>query len=170
LTTVARHEYWEDFALGDRCTSGGRTVAESDILAFAGLTGDFYPLHVDEEFARETRFGGRIAHGILTLALSVGQVALTGYYAESILALAGVDNVRATAPVRIGDTLHTDFEVVGKRESRHPEQGLITLAYTVSNQRREQVMTFEIKLVLRRLPAAPAGIAIPDVVDGRRQG
>jgi acyl dehydratase len=168
LTSVARHKYWEDFELGDRCTSGGRTVAESDILAFAGLTGDFYPLHVDEEFARETAFGGRIAHGILTLALSIGQVVLTGYYAESILALAGVDNVRAIAPVRIGDTIHTDVEVLDKRESRRHEQGLITLAYTVSNQRREQVMTFEMKLVLRRLPAAVMGNGTRDSLDGRR--
>ena len=168
--TVARHQYWEDFAVGERFSSGGRTVAESDILGFAGLTGDFYPLHVDEEFARETNFGGRIAHGILTLALSVGQVVLTGCYAQSIVALAGVDEVRATAPVHIGDTIHTDVEVLGKRESRRTEQGQIRLAYTVSNQRDEQVMTFEMRLVLRRSPAALTGNGARDSLDGRRQG
>jgi 3-hydroxybutyryl-CoA dehydratase len=156
VTLVARHENWEDFAVGERFSSAGRTVAESDILTFAGLTGDFYPLHVDAEFARESPFGSRIAHGILTLALSIGQVVLTGVYGESIVALAGVDNVRATAPVRIGDTLRTEVEVLAKRESHRPEQGQVTLNYSVNNQRHESVMTFQMRLVLRRAPG-PTG-------------
>ena len=150
MTGTFRHESWEDFVLGEHFTSGGRTVTESDILAFAGLSGDFYPLHVDEEFARESSFGGRIAHGVLTLALAVGQVVLTGVYGEAINALAGIDNVRAVAPVHIGDTLRTDVEVIDKRETRRPDRGLVTLSYRVSNQRHERVMTFELQLVLRR--------------------
>ena len=151
MGVVARHNCWEDFAVGERFSSSGRTVAESDILAFAGLSGDFYPLHVDEEFARQSRFGGRIAHGVLTLALSVGQVVLTGVYGEAITALAGIDSVRALAPVRIGDTLRTDVEVIDMRESHRPGVGEISLRYTVQNQRQEQVMTFDMRLILTRL-------------------
>ena len=150
MTGTVRHESWEDFVIGERFSSGGRTVAEADILSFAGLTGDFYPLHVDEEFARESAFGGRIAHGVLTLALAVGQVVLTGVYGESIHALAGIDRVRATAPVHIGDTLRTDVEVLDKRETRHAGRGIVSLGYTISNQRQEAVMAFELQLVLRR--------------------
>jgi acyl dehydratase len=87
---------------------------------------------------------------VLTLALSVGQVVLSGVYGESIVALAAIEEVKALAPVRIGDTLRTDVEVVGKRELRRPEQGLISVWYGVRNQHQEQVMTFEMRLVIRR--------------------
>lgn len=153
MTGTVRRDSWEDFVVGEHFSSGGRTVTETDILSFAGLSGDFYPLHVDEEFARDSSFGGRIAHGVLTLALAVGQVVLTGVYGSGIDALAGIDRVRAIAPVRIGDTLRTEVEVLDKRETRRPDRGLVTLGYSVCNQRQEQVMTFELRLVFRRSAA-----------------
>src|SRR5579859_3818807 len=78
---------FEDFPPGTAVVSPGRTIEAADINAFAGLTGDFYPLHVDEEAARATRFGGRIAHGPLTFSMAVGLVGLSGFYGDAVEAL-----------------------------------------------------------------------------------
>ena len=76
----SRGRYWEDFAVGERLVTGRRTVDGGDVSRFAGLSGDFNPLHTDEVFAQQTPFGGRVAHGILTLAVSNGQQNLSCWF------------------------------------------------------------------------------------------
>ena len=147
---TASHEYFEDYEIGDRFTTTGRTVEVADILTFAGLTGDHYPLHVDEEYARTTQFNGRIAHGLLTFSMAVGLVALSGTYGTSVEALLGCDDLRALRPVRPGDTVRVNVEIIGAQASSKPEFGKISLAYDVVNQREETVMTFMWKVLVRR--------------------
>src|SRR2546422_1861633 len=76
----SRGRHWEDFKVGELLVTGRRTVEGSDVSRFAGLSGDFNPLHTDEVFAKQTPFGARVAHGILTLAVSNGQQNLSGWF------------------------------------------------------------------------------------------
>lgn len=145
---------FEDFTLGEVVETNGRTIEMSDILTFAGLTGDHYPLHTDEEFARKTRFGGRIAHGPLTFSIAVGQMALSGYYGNAIAALLGCDNLRALAPVRPGDTVRVRAKVIGAETGRNPKYGTLTLNYSVLNQDDVEVMSFRWEMLARRRPPA----------------
>ncbi|MEV4357913.1 MaoC/PaaZ C-terminal domain-containing protein [Nonomuraea sp. NPDC049625] len=148
-----RHHF-EDFSVGDTVLSPGRTVDISDISAFAGLTGDHYPLHVDEEYGRGTRFGGRIAHGPLTFSLAVGQVALSGFLGDAIVAFLECQNMRALAPVFPGDTIRVRVEVAGA-EGGKPRYGVLRLDYTVLNQKDEEVMRFRMVLLARRREPGP---------------
>lgn len=143
----------EDFTVGDVIETQGRTVEASDLVAFAGLTGDNYPLHTNEEYARQTRFGGRIAHGPLTFSIAVGQVALSGWYGDAIVALLEGGPLKATAPVRPGDTIRVRATVVAVEPHKKPEYGVLHVHYDVLNHADESVMTFPwIMLARRRNP------------------
>src|SRR5438046_9873939 len=119
----SRGRYFEDFKVGEMLVTGRRTVEGGDVSRFAGLTGDFNPLHTDEVFARETPFGARVAHGILTLAISNGQQNLSGWFEGTAFALLGLDRVKFTAPVKFGDTIHTEMTVPQARPSSKPARG-----------------------------------------------
>ena len=146
----SRGRYWDDFTVGEVLATGRRTVDGGDVSRFAGLTGDFNPLHTDAVFAKETPFGERVAHGILTLAVSNGQQNLSGWFEGTALALLGLDRVRFTAPVKFGDTLHTEMTVKQARESSKPDRGVVTFDVTVNNQRAEVVCTYETSVLMRR--------------------
>jgi 3-hydroxybutyryl-CoA dehydratase len=143
-------QYFEDFAVGDTVVSPGRTVDIGDISQFAGLTGDHYPLHVNEEYGKDTRYGGRIAHGPLTFSLAVGQIALSGFLGDAIVAFLECQNMRALAPVLPGDTLRVHAEVAEAETGSKPKYGTLRLDYTVINQKDEDVMKFRMVLLARR--------------------
>jgi acyl dehydratase len=142
---------YDDFQVGMRLRSQGLTVTEAHIIQFAGLTGDYNPLHVDEVFARDTIFEGRVAHGLLTLSLAVGLFA--PLVAGTTIALLEV-SARFLKPVRIGDTIYVESEVVDKKPSEKYNGGIITFRHEVKNQRGEVVAVIDTKLLLAR------GIAI----------
>ncbi|MGH7275779.1 MAG: MaoC family dehydratase [Candidatus Rokuibacteriota bacterium] len=150
MSQAGRGRYWEDFTVGEVLVTGRRTVDGGDVSRFAGLTGDFNPLHTDEEFAKTTPFGTRVAHGILTLAVSNGQQNLAGWFEGTTFALLGLDRVRFTAPVRFGDTVHTEMTVKECRESSKPDRGVVTFGVAVRNQRGEAVCTYETSVLMRR--------------------
>lgn len=143
-------KFWDDFALGQKITTMGITVTEAHLVNWAGLTMDFYPLHMDKEFASKTGFGERIAHGPLTFALAVGLLGRTGIAEDSVIAWLGVDNMRLPAPVKIGDTIHVEAEVTHKRETKRGDQGVTVMCYTVINQRGETVMLFDMRFLMHR--------------------
>ncbi len=147
-----RGRWFEDFTAGEVLVTGRRTVDGGDVSRFAGLTGDFNPLHVDEEFARATPFGARVAHGILTLAVSNGQQNLAGWFEGTTLALLGLDKVRFTAPVKFGDTVRTEMTVKACRESSKADRGVVTFDVVVRNQRDEVVCGYEESVLMRRRP------------------
>ena len=146
----SRGRYFEDFKVGEVLTTGRRTVEGSDVSRFAGLTGDFNPLHTDAIFAGQTPFGERVAHGILTLAISNGQQNLSGWFEGTALALLGLDRVRFTAPVKFGDTIHTEMTVKQSRESSKSDRGVVTFDVTVKNQRDDVVCAYETSVLMRR--------------------
>jgi 3-hydroxybutyryl-CoA dehydratase len=145
--------YFEDFEVGDQVITRGRTVDIGDLTLFAGLTGDHYPLHTDEEYSRETQFGTRISHGPLTFTIAVGLVGMTGWYGNAVLALLGIDGLRAKKPVPAGDTLHVVGTVLAAVKNESGRTGAVTVGYSVRNQRDEEVMFFEQKNLMRCRPA-----------------
>lgn len=144
-----RHTF-DDFCVGDEVVTAGRTVDIGDITTFAGLTGDHYPLHTDEEYCRSTPFGGRIAHGPLTYGFAVGLVALSGFLGDAIIAFLECQGLRATAPVRPGDTIRVRAVVAQVEAGKKPHYGTVRVDYTVLNQKDEQVMQFRMVLLARR--------------------
>jgi 3-hydroxybutyryl-CoA dehydratase len=147
---ASRGRYFDDFKVGEVLVTGRRTVEGGDVSRFAGLTGDFNPLHTDEVFAKQTPFGTRVAHGILTLAISNGQQNLSGWFEGTALALLGLDRLRLTLPVKFGDTIHTEMTVKQARESSKADRGVVTFDVVVKNQRDEVVCTYEENVLMRR--------------------
>ncbi len=143
---------FEDFTVGDKVITRGRTVDIGDLTVFSGLTGDHYPLHTDEEYGKSTRFGTRIAHGPLTFAFAVGLVGMSGFYGNAITALVEIKTLRALKPVISGDTLKVHATVVELSAGNNPKYGTVHVNYSVRNQREEEVMNFlQIMLARRRV-------------------
>lgn len=140
--------YFEDYEVGREIRSSSRTVTETDIVNFAGITGDWNPLHTDEEFARKSVFGRRIAHGTLTFAIMTGLLARLGIIEQTIVAFYGVDKLRFTKPVFIGDTLTAVARVV-EREDRS-NAGMIVMEVEVVNQRGEVVLTSILRFLVKK--------------------
>lgn len=136
---------------GERFVSRGRTITESDVVMFCALSGDWYPLHSDREWAAKSSFGERIAHGLLILVVGA---AFMPVLPGVIIAFYGIDNLRFMNPVRFGDTIHSEFEVIG-REDRDENRSVITLGVAVVNQRGETVLKAIFQLLCNR--HAPRG-------------
>jgi acyl dehydratase len=150
MTYVPRGRHFEDFTVGETLTTTARTITEGAVDLFAGLSGDFNPLHTDEQSARQGPMRGRIAHGMLVLAVATGQVNQLGLFEGTTLALLGMDRIRWTAPVRPGDTIHTVLTVKETRESSKPDRGVVTLEVAVRNQRGETVCQAEWTTLMAR--------------------
>jgi 3-hydroxybutyryl-CoA dehydratase len=144
---------WEDFELGDVMVTRGRTIDMGDIANFTNLTGDFYPIHIDEEFAKAGRFKTRISHGPFTFAIAVGLVGMSGFYGDAIIALIELVSLKALKPVIAGDTLKVHAEVAELSAGANPKYGTISVLYSVLNQRNEEVMSFTQKILARRKAA-----------------
>lgn len=141
--------YYEDFEVGQSYTTTGRTIAESDILQFAALTGDWNQLHTDEEYAKQHQFGQRIAHGLFGLALMEGMKYRMGHFDGSAIASLGW-TVKFAKPVFIGDTVRVQVRITGVRESKQSDRGVITEAVHLVNQRDEVVTEAEHTVLMRR--------------------
>ncbi|MFC1919492.1 MaoC/PaaZ C-terminal domain-containing protein [Chloroflexota bacterium] len=144
------NRYWEDFKVGERMATACLTITETHIVNFSSLTGDWHPIHTDDEFARHTVFGGRIAHGPLIFSLAVGLVVMSGIQTNRAIALLGADELKFPSPVRLGDTIYVEVEVMGKRETRKSGQGVLVLQYTVKNQKGVTVMTVRMSELVER--------------------
>ncbi|MGQ9625845.1 MAG: MaoC/PaaZ C-terminal domain-containing protein [Anaerolineae bacterium] len=133
-----RGRYFEDFEIGETMESVGRTVTETDIVVFAGLSGDYNPLHTDAEFAQKTPFGQRVAHGLLGLAMASGLSMRLGFIEGTVEAFREL-SWKFSRPVFIGDTIHALIEVVEKKALPRLGGGLVTFNVSLINQREEVV-------------------------------
>lgn len=146
--------YFEDLQVGEEIVSPARTVTESDIVTFAGLSGDYNALHTDEEFARGTLFQGRVAHGLLGLSIASGLFTRTEFMQriqKALLAFLGL-TWKFTGPIKIGDTIYVKVKLVDKKETKRPDRGVIVLERTVINQRDEVVQQGETTLMIACKP------------------
>ncbi|MGF7159502.1 acyl dehydratase [Rhodoligotrophos appendicifer] len=143
--------YYDDFTIGESWISPGRTITEADVVAFAGLTGDYNPIHTDEEFAKTTVFGGRILHGPAGFAIATGLESRLGIKDGTAIAFLGMTwDLRG--PILIGDTIRVHEKVAAMRESKKPTQGLVTFDVSVVNQRGEVTQEGQWKVLMMRRP------------------
>jgi acyl dehydratase len=151
---------FEEFSIGDVHRSKARTLTEADIAAFAGLSGDFNPLHTDEEYARSTPFRGRIAHGMLVQSIATGLANQTLVFDGTTAAVMEMI-LRFRAPARAGDTLSIALTVREKEPKPGPKRGWVRFATSITNQRAEVVCEGEWLLLMHRSRqrAAPEGEA-----------
>lgn len=153
LQDIEKYEvYFETLAIGDKFKTAGRTVTESDIVSFAGLSGDYNALHTDAEYAATTPHGARIAHGLLVLAIVSGlstRLPVMKAMERTILGLANLQ-CRWRRPTKIGDTIHVVLEVAEKNPGAKNDRGSLVLRRTAVNQRGETVMESDWSLILRR--------------------
>jgi acyl dehydratase len=144
--------YWEDWEIGAEFESPGRTVTEADIVTFAGLSGDYNPLHINEEYCKRTQFGTRIAHGPLVYAIAAGLLFQLHLYDDTLIAFLGFDSLKFTKPVKAGDTIRARIKVLETRETSNPERGVMKRQLTVLNQRGEVVQEGVQAFLLKRKP------------------
>jgi acyl dehydratase len=151
--------WFEDFSVGQAFESDGRTVTESDVVAFAGVSGDFTPLHVDAEYAARTPFRQRIAHGLLIQSIASGLARGTGIFEGTLLALSEI-TMRFVRPVFLGDTIRLRLEVVELDAEPGPKRARVRFSTVVTNQTGETVLEGAWSVVfLRRRSGAPVATA-----------
>ncbi|HET90996.1 MAG TPA: dehydratase [Chloroflexi bacterium] len=136
--TRPRGRYFEEFEIGDSVESPGRTITETDVVLFAGLSGDYNQLHTDAEFAQETLFGERIAHGLLGLAIASGLSTRMGFVEGTAQAFTGLD-WKFRGPIKIGDTIRVRAQVRQKKEMARLGGGFVVFDVAILNQRDETV-------------------------------
>jgi acyl dehydratase len=146
-----RGRYFQEFDVGVAIETPARTITESDVVTFAGLSGDYNPIHTDAEFAKDTMFEERIAHGMLGLAVVSGLAWRTGFMEGTADALISVET-KFRNPVKFGDTIRARFEVKQKKEMKRLGGGFVTLGVTVLNQRDETVQKGEWTVLIRSAP------------------
>lgn len=153
---MGHSKYGDDFKVGDTFRTAAITMTEAHVVNWAGLTMDFYPLHMDKEYAAQTQFGERLVHGPLIFAMSVGLVGSAGFAGDAAIAWLGVDNMRMLAPVKIGDTISVVVEVLDARVTSDPKKGIQVWRYTVENQRGETVLQHDYKMMFHMRGSAEA--------------
>ena len=143
-------QYFEDIQVGDEYLSPGRTVTEADIVAFAGLSGDYNILHTDAEHMKASVFGERIAHGLLALSIQQGLLgrSMPERSGERFVGL----KWKFRGPIKIGDTLHVQARIAAKKEADEPGWGLVTMERQILYQRGEVVQEGETEHLVRRRP------------------
>ena len=144
--------YFEEFSVGQKITTVGRTVAESDIVTFAGLTGDYNQIHTDAHFAAGTQFGQRIAHGLLGLSIGVGLLMRTGVLEGTVIAFREIVEWKFVKPVFIGDTIHAEMEVKDKKAMPRIGGGLATVTVEIKNHKEESLMKGTLTLLIALKP------------------
>lgn len=125
--------FFEDYSIGQKMITRGRTVTETDIVQFGALTGDFNPMHFDDEFMKGHPEGRRVAHGMLALSYAVGQAYQLGFMEQTVLYFRGLE-MKFSDAVFVGDTIHVELEVAEIKPARRMGGGLVTLNVRVVKQ------------------------------------
>jgi acyl dehydratase len=140
---------FDEFKVGDEFTTASRTITEADVVNFAGLSGDFNPLHTDEEFGRSTLFKSRVAHGMLSVAVATGLANQLGIFEGTTVALLSM-TINYKGAAKFGDTIHLVLKVVDKKETSKGDKGIVTFDTIVYNQNDEPIVEGQWVVMLRK--------------------
>ena len=144
-----RGKNFDQFNLNEEFETSARTVTEADVVGFAGLSGDYNPLHTDEDYMKDSPFKGRIAHGMLLASIATGQANQLGIFEGSSIAVLSI-TLKFTGAVRFGDTVHTVLTCREKKESSKPDRGTASFEVKMLNQRNETVLESQWVVLLKR--------------------
>ncbi len=144
--------YFEEFSIGQSIKTGGRTISEDAIFSFAGLTGDYNPIHTNADFAKKTQFGQRIAHGLLGFSISVGLIMQTGLLDGTVLAFREISEWKFVKPFLIGDTAYTELTVTETKALPRIGGGAIIASLVVKNQNDEICQRGTLNLLMLSKP------------------
>ena len=147
-----RGMYFEDYQVGAEIVTHGRTITETDVVNFAGVSGDFTTIHTDAEFAKTTPFGERISHGLLGLSVATGLAAQMGFIEGTVIAFTGLD-WKFKGAIKFGDTIHLSTKVKKLKAMRAAGGGFVVFDARILNQRGETVQQGEWTLLVKSKPA-----------------
>jgi acyl dehydratase len=136
----SRGLYFEEFEIGQKFYSSARTITESDVVMFAGLSGDYNQIHTDSEFSQNTLFGQRVAHGLLIISIALGLIAQSGLFEGTVIAFREINDWKFSKPTFIGDTIHVITEVIGTKPLGRLGGGAVVILVDVRNQNDESLM------------------------------
>lgn len=148
MASRGRGLYFEEFEVGKQILSSGRTVTETDIVAFAGLSGDYNQIHTDEQYSSRTPYGKRIAHGLLGLSIASGLAVQTGFLEGTVLFFREIDEWKFVKPLFIGDTIHVEMEVLETKAMARMGGGLVVVGMDIKNQDDETTMKGKWKVLV----------------------
>ena len=156
-TTVpaVRGYYFEEFEIGQKMISPGRTITESDVIGFAGLSGDLNQIHTDEQYAANSPFGARVAHGLLGLSIASGLALRTGVLEGTVMAFREINSWKFTKPVYLGDTIHVEMEIIETKAMKRVGGGKVELQFNVLNQDGETTMKGIWSVLVMGKPSSP---------------
>lgn len=145
---------FDDLFVGMAFRSPGRTITDADVMMFAGLTGDFSDLHTNDEYAKASQFGQKVAHGMLGLSYAHGLMwARTGELRRCAIAFLGITGWKFLLPIFIGDTLHVEYTITEIRDSKSkPGQAIVSYDVALKNQRTELVQSGAKALLVSKTP------------------
>jgi 3-hydroxybutyryl-CoA dehydratase len=140
LPPVVRGMYFEEFEAGQKIRTTGRTVTETDVVNFAGVSADFNEVHTNAEYGTATPFGQRVAHGLLGLSIASGLAWQTGILEGTIIAFRQIDSWKFVKPVFFGDTIHVELEILQTKAIPRLGGGSVVIELDVKNQNGDTVM------------------------------
>ena len=145
--------YFEEFEVGQKVITPGRTITEADIVGFAGISGDFNSIHTDAVFSHESGFGQRVAHGLLGLSIASGLLVRSGVMEGTVMAFREIVNWKFSQPMFIGDTIHVLLEVSETKALPRLGGGSLLLTLHVQNQDEVTVMKGQWSVLVQSKPA-----------------
>jgi acyl dehydratase len=138
LSYQPRGLHFEDFEIGQKLMTIGRTITETDIVNFAGLSGDYNRIHTDAEYSAKDTFGQRVAHGLLVQSIATGLTVQSGAIEGTVLAFREL-SCKFSLPIFIGDTIHVELEVTEKKAFARLGGGNVVFKYNIKNQEGKTV-------------------------------
>lgn len=151
-TDGPRGLYFEEFEVGEIMRTRGRTITEADLVGFAALTGDYNPMHTDAAYSQGAFMGQRVAHGMLTLSYAIGQAYQLGILERTVLGFRGLE-IKFSAPVYIGDTIHAELRVRETKAARRLGGGVVVLEIRISKQDGAVAQKGSLSLLMMSQPA-----------------
>lgn len=143
--------FFEEFIIGEKLITRGRTITESDLVQFAALTGDFNPMHTDAEYSKNSFMGQRVAHGMLGISYAIGQAYQLGILERTVLGFRGLE-IKFSVPIYIGDTIHCVLEVLETKPAARLGGGVVILGIRIVNQDDKVVQKGTITLLMASKP------------------